>query len=102
MNALDLTRLIGGICWLLVWVFLAGSMWRLFQGPSRPNDPIWSLFWFLSGHQLGYTVRWLLAWSAPHQIGSVDFWSVLGLNIMSAMLALAIVRLRYVVEGRRW
>lgn len=101
MTMLDFARLFVGLCWLMVAVCLSGSMWRLFVGPSRPNDPIWSLFWFFGAHQLGYTVRWLMSWTHdPTAAG--DFASVLGLNTMSALLALAVVWQRLTIEGRRW
>lgn len=101
MTLADIAHLFAGLCWVAVWLFFVGSVVRTVRGRGEMLDAVWSLFWFLSGHQLGYVLRWLNDWSYT-PVDSTDSASLVGLHLMSAMLAMGAFYHRFRFEGFRW
>lgn len=101
-HMLDTIQIVNGLAWLTLMLSLTGSLVRLVLRKHRmPFDPIWSALWFLSLHQLGYILRWYFD-LAHEPVGANDINTMLGLRVMSAMIAMALLQRRMAIEGWRW
>lgn len=98
---IEIARGISASLWLLVLLGFAGSTFRTFTKHSRHLDKTWSIAWFFSFLQVGYYGRWILGF-AHSPIPGADFASLLGLNVLSAMIAAVLLNQRIVYGEHRW
>lgn len=102
MTSLDALRLMSGVVWAVVFLLLLGSVVRSVSGwRVRSNDAAWGLPWAFAVYNLGYTYRWLLDWTHVPNSGG-DFASLLGLHVLSVMIAVIVIGQRVALEGKRW
>lgn len=102
MRVLDTVQIFNGLAWVALLIALSGSLIRLLLRIHRmPFDPIWSTLWFVAAHQLGYVMRWWF--DLTHEpVGANDINTLLGLRVMSLMLAVVLLQRRMSIEGWRW
>lgn len=100
-EAIDVFRVLTGLVWGLVLIFLSGSMWRALHGRQRGLDRSWVLVCFFALHQIGFTARWWNDWSVNPSPGN-DQLSLLGLNILSVLIGTMVLWRRWAYGERSW
>lgn len=94
-------RILVGLLSIAVTIGGLGSVWRTWCRRSRPDDALWSLIAVFAAVQSGYFIRWACGWAPPpHTDESVA--TLLGLQILMALLALRTLQVRFEREGWRW
>lgn len=101
IQALDIMRIVTASCWLLVFLVLSGSILRMLFSKHRTFDPLWAIFWFISLRNMGYAVRWVTGW-VYIPVDDGDLASLLGLQLLSCLIAVAVLRQRKMIDGVRW
>lgn len=101
MQTLDILRGISGAIWILVLLCLSGSVFRAFRKKERHLDRSWVLCWLFASMMTGF------AWRAYHGLAIVpkpgaDYVSLVGLNILSIMIAALVLFRRWTYGERRW
>ena len=102
MDWLDLSREFRLVVWAAIIIWFSGSVVRsFFVRLRRPDDPMWTLWWFAAFIFIGWSTRWLTGLASPTE-GNIDLQSRLALNVLTGLLGLALIWKRQVRGGWRW
>ena len=98
---LDTVRFAAGFSWLICFVFLSGSIWRLFRRRENFKDRQWVVCWFFAMLMSGYFMRLCFGFAPAPEPGA-SYSMTMGLQVLSLLIALRILHVRIDIQGFRW
>lgn len=98
---LDTVRFLAGFSWLICFLFLSGSIVRLFLKRENFKDRQWVICWFFAMLMSGYFLR-LVFGLAPQPEPGTSYTVTLGLQFLSLLIALRILHIRIDIQGFKW
>lgn len=99
---LDVVRFCAGLAWMVVFIYLSGSAYRLFTGKSKNwRDRQWIMLWFISFIFVGYFLRQVFGLTPEPEEGAA-YSVTLGLQALTLLVALRILNQRIELQGWRW